>query len=1077
MSPTHAKPSLEAAGQPSAPPGLMRRFHEDQGGQAIVFIAMIALLLSLFAVVVLNTGNFVHHRIENQNSADATAYTGARWVARGMNGIAATNATASTFFSFILISHGIVGLQTSAQIVNSISKGIAQGVKAIPIVGAVIGGVLDAARIPADLMLKANQKLGKLAKKLIDGLWTGMRVLNGISQAFYYGTPLIATLESARVAKADGSDFGILVNYDRVIPTLPLRNYDDAGKYFFSDADPETPDLCTMAKKGNPGRDLTNLNTCPEVLDHDYSQPFGMLNPEGEGLFSTGAVTNPRGDGTIAYFTPFPDYSKPGSPETRTGSTSHGQSTTPPSIAEEAQEGYLFGCSWELINYRQIAALEALVSIISQVAGPALSPKVIGNPFYIAYYIIGGLWGLAVEVLKSMAFNIIDLVAFGFLEPLGRAVKKAIEKALYPFQGLPTKAFEFYHREILNSIRDYCKPSEDGENEGPPEQETTPTITLTDYNLCRWYAGMSTDDGRPPFDGDTTDQGDITWTGFRSYCQEFEFDTTFYAYDFDAATQRGWGNGEDDTLWGPKQFYADPEGGDFSCADSSADYCVDGRPAILINTGSYRAVVPEQDVFCQDIGGETVCMNCTTRADGTRTCRSDCFAAGNVPPCFDDGSAVNPSPRGTDCSFMYPPDSSGEVNDVIDLDSKPPLYKMPENFWDLIFSPNTPVPVESGDPAPFNWQRTYNDDFDPADESSIPDRPQVNADACLAQQSFDEAACVSACGGDPDCIDGCEPDPEACQPLGWRSSYVYRIWSCENAWAGRGGSDTCCKEDSCCNCEPASECKDIFDNCVIPDKKWFCCYNEGISNSDRGGFDTIYRVDTVFVSCDVPISMIEVNTCVGAEIEDNDDPEDIPISCDTDEDKALCAAKGGTCTTANYSDTEEGDAGEDSGDAEAAKSCQGGTNDGTECTGDGDCEGGGTCQEEAEDPGVGTGIPEKEPRTCTGKGSHLLGHYWPRKCPKYHPYLLLDDEGVVEARLNLLAMAFRDRRKGHFRNENGLANFKHSLPFMDLAQARVFNPTENSSWSQDWDARLAPVGNPDSEASFQIPPPGVHFFH
>jgi hypothetical protein len=60
-------------------------------GQALVFVAMVGLVIFLFFAMTMNVAELVNTKIKNQNVADATALSAAIWQARALNLVAAAN--------------------------------------------------------------------------------------------------------------------------------------------------------------------------------------------------------------------------------------------------------------------------------------------------------------------------------------------------------------------------------------------------------------------------------------------------------------------------------------------------------------------------------------------------------------------------------------------------------------------------------------------------------------------------------------------------------------------------------------------------------------------------------------------------------------------------------------------------------------------------------------------------------------------------------------------------------------------------------------------------------------------------
>jgi hypothetical protein len=67
-------------------------------GQAIVFVAMVGLVIFLFFAMTMNVAELVNTKIKNQNVADATALSAAIWQARALNLVAAANMNLMQFW-------------------------------------------------------------------------------------------------------------------------------------------------------------------------------------------------------------------------------------------------------------------------------------------------------------------------------------------------------------------------------------------------------------------------------------------------------------------------------------------------------------------------------------------------------------------------------------------------------------------------------------------------------------------------------------------------------------------------------------------------------------------------------------------------------------------------------------------------------------------------------------------------------------------------------------------------------------------------------------------------------------------
>ncbi len=68
----------------------IERLHSEEG-QALVFVALMGLVIFLFLAMTLNVAELVNTKIKNQNVADAAAISAAVWQARTLNLVSAVN--------------------------------------------------------------------------------------------------------------------------------------------------------------------------------------------------------------------------------------------------------------------------------------------------------------------------------------------------------------------------------------------------------------------------------------------------------------------------------------------------------------------------------------------------------------------------------------------------------------------------------------------------------------------------------------------------------------------------------------------------------------------------------------------------------------------------------------------------------------------------------------------------------------------------------------------------------------------------------------------------------------------------
>ncbi len=125
---------------PSKSTQTLTALHEAEEGYIAVVNVVSILLCTVLMGLVVNTGNIVRHKIEVQNSADATAYTAALWHARGMNAVTMTNHVIGEISAFVVMHEAIGGKdlddtnqKDATKTEDMILEGVYQGAQAAAI--------------------------------------------------------------------------------------------------------------------------------------------------------------------------------------------------------------------------------------------------------------------------------------------------------------------------------------------------------------------------------------------------------------------------------------------------------------------------------------------------------------------------------------------------------------------------------------------------------------------------------------------------------------------------------------------------------------------------------------------------------------------------------------------------------------------------------------------------------------------------------------------------------------------------------------------------------------------------------
>lgn len=87
----------------------LRAVHEDESGMVTWAFLVAILFFMLLGGFVYNAGNTINRKIETQNAADAAAYSGSLWVARGMNAVTATNHLVGELNALYVLHHALGG--------------------------------------------------------------------------------------------------------------------------------------------------------------------------------------------------------------------------------------------------------------------------------------------------------------------------------------------------------------------------------------------------------------------------------------------------------------------------------------------------------------------------------------------------------------------------------------------------------------------------------------------------------------------------------------------------------------------------------------------------------------------------------------------------------------------------------------------------------------------------------------------------------------------------------------------------------------------------------------------------------
>jgi hypothetical protein len=232
--------------------------HDDQGGQTLIFIAIVMFALVAFFALVVNVGDRVTAKVELQNAADASVMAGGIWNARGMNMISILNVGMTECLAFIILFKAFDKTYIATEIAIKVNLAAAEAMialgnlpymQALKVAGEIWKKCLE---ISEKVSLKIAKQMNKLMKKLADKdklLWKTMKGLQKSEMLIKQSAPIFAAYEANRIAELNGADPLVDVagfTYTAILfPTDPVSGLPVKKGVF--------KDLCPPTTKGGPG--------------------------------------------------------------------------------------------------------------------------------------------------------------------------------------------------------------------------------------------------------------------------------------------------------------------------------------------------------------------------------------------------------------------------------------------------------------------------------------------------------------------------------------------------------------------------------------------------------------------------------------------------------------------------------------------------------------------------------------------------------------------------------------------------------------------------------------------------------
>ena len=200
--------------------------HRDEGGQSIVYIALILFLLACFTFMVINSGALLHDKMQAQSAADAAVLSGSTWIARAMN----LNSMMNIFMAMLLAQE----IYLKAVFWTALTALLMS--PAVEAFWAAVAAMTGQFQIPVDAFIDTLQLPGVLMETEDDEdfIWDIMETLSDVEENVDNLFPWIAEIESARLAMKNGAAFGIMYP-----PSIP----EEQG---------ELEDLCSCTLSGVP---------------------------------------------------------------------------------------------------------------------------------------------------------------------------------------------------------------------------------------------------------------------------------------------------------------------------------------------------------------------------------------------------------------------------------------------------------------------------------------------------------------------------------------------------------------------------------------------------------------------------------------------------------------------------------------------------------------------------------------------------------------------------------------------------------------------------------------------------------
>jgi hypothetical protein len=199
----------------------LKGFHSEEDGQSVVFIALSLLFIVMFVFMVINTGDITTRKMKMVTAADATAISGATWMARGYNTTAMLNVAESQLLAIIVLIKATKNYHTISATMLEVQLAIGEVLTGIPWTAPLGAFIVTYTNVLIQVDNAIKEVMETIRPTLVgdndDGiLW---KLLEGVTKAeevVYYVFPFIAQGQSVSISMRNGATLGF------IYPMIPL---------------------------------------------------------------------------------------------------------------------------------------------------------------------------------------------------------------------------------------------------------------------------------------------------------------------------------------------------------------------------------------------------------------------------------------------------------------------------------------------------------------------------------------------------------------------------------------------------------------------------------------------------------------------------------------------------------------------------------------------------------------------------------------------------------------------------------------------------------------------------------------